>query len=328
MTALVLALLAPSASAEPVVNGVQAQIHPEGLRFLSDELSGSTWSVAPEGDVTFDWSCYDLTIEDLDLDLVFGPVSMVAQTNRLVLDAQVVSAVGTDMFLDGFATGGACFDFGTGIDEIAVRDMTVSGELFPRIVDDGTLALTFLDPLQIDADTTIDLTAIPDLVEDGLLLFLEDALLNFAENELQEQLPGLLASLTVDGFLYQSEFAGFAFGVTPSAVTSSEEGLYASATIDLGGDGGPGRILELGPRNGSHFAVGLTEAMVEEVAVAAFDQGLIQPDSEATGGLFDELLTGLGLEGDLTVQLGTNVAPEVRIAAGGMAVALPATALT
>ncbi len=322
-----LALVSSSAGAAPVIDAVQAQIHPAGLGFLSSELSDSTWAIAPDGPVVFDYGCYELTIENLDLALVFGPVSLVAGSNRLALDAEVVSAEGRDMRLDARGTGGACITFGTDIEEVTVRDMTVNGELFPRIVDDQ-LAVTFFEPLQLDADVSIDLAQLPDFVEEGLLLFLEDALLNFAVTELEEQLPDLLAGLTVDGFLYQTEIAGFSLGILPSAVTSSEEGLYASATVDLGGDGGPGRRVDLSPRGDSHIAVGLTEALVEEVAVAAFDQGLIQPGSDTTGDLFRDLLEGLGLGTDLQVQLGTNVAPRVRIADGVMAIALPQTSLS
>jgi len=329
LTALWFALLAPSATAVPVDNGVQAQIHPAGLRFLSRELSNSPWSLASsKGPLDLTFECYAMTIDNANLELTFGEVSLTTERNRLVLDAEVQSAVGRDMHVDANATGsGLCVSFEGDVVEMSVRDLRVSGELLPTIIDD-TLDVAFLQPLEVDATTSVDFANVPNWVEEAALLILEDALLNYAGNELEAELPNLLASLTIDGFLYQSEFAGFSIGVVPSAVRTTEQGLYASASIDLGGDGGSGELLDLPPRDGSHVAVGITEAMVEEVGAAAWANGLIAPDSETTNALFTDLLDGLGLGRDVQVRLGINTEPRVRITPEGMAIALPATALT
>lgn len=312
----------------PVENGIQAQIHPAGFRFLSRELSGSTWALKPT-DVQLEWECYAIAIAEANLELEFGRVDIQSSFNRLELDAEVVSAVGRDMHIDARSPGGVslCVPFQGAITELAVRDARLTGDLFPQIYRD-TIDITFLEPLELDADATVDFTSIPNFVEDGLLLFLEGALLNYAETELEEELPALLASLTVDGFLYQTEFAGFEFGVTPSLVSNSEEGLYAAANIDFGGDGGPGRIFNLEPRGTSHVAVGLTEAIIEELAVAAWAQGLITPDSETTTTLLSDLLTGLGLGEGLAAQIGVNVAPKVEITGEGIRLRLPKTAVS
>lgn len=327
MSLFLASLFVSPVSAAPVVHGVQAQIHPAGFRFLSRELTGSTWAIAPTKVENLEFECYAIDITNANLELEFGEVIVSTGLNRLELDAQVVSAVGRDMAVRAVATGFPCVSFDAQMEEVALEDVRITGDLFPRINGD-VIDVAFLEPLDIQGNATIDFLSIPDFVEQGLLLFLQGALLNFAENELEQQLPDLLASLTVDGFLYQSEFAGFTFGVTASSVTNTSEGLYAAGSIDLGGDGGDGELLDLSPRGESHIAVGLTEAMLEEVAVAAWDQGLITPDSEPIALLIDDLLASLGLGDGLAVQIGANAAPRVTVDAGGMAVALPRTTVS
>ena len=324
MNILFFALLAPSASAAPVVNGVQAQIHPAGFAFLSRELTGSPWSIDPPGRLVYEDENYQIIIDNPNVEMQFGDVTLASTLNRLLLDAEIATASGRDMSMDLTISG---IPISTTIAEYQVSNLRITGQMFPQIFEDG-IDIRFLEPLQLDGDLDVDLVGIATPIEDGALTILRGTLLDFMEAELQRQLPELLAELTIDGFLYQSEIAGVSFGVTPSLIGNSDEGLFAAASIDLGGDGGPGNILDLGPRNRSHLAVGLTEAMVEEVAVAAWAGGLITPDSEATQPLFAELLEGLGLGGDLQVQLGTNVAPRVQVGAGGMRITLPGTELT
>lgn len=300
-----------AAMAAPSTAGLQAQVHPAGLELLSAEVGGLSIEVGPL-DLAADLSCYAITVDDFNLEVTVDDLQLAATSAGLEVDVQL-HARGTYIDIAG-ASGwfDTCIDFARLIELIEVSDARLQGTLTARVVD-GELALAFAAPPTVTGHVRSDADWFPDTL---VWSWLEGTVLDQASTQLEAQLPGLVANLTSEAFLVDP------LGTAPIALSVGgarvdADGLYAAVDIDLGGAGSQGRTLDLAPRAGSHFAIGLTEGLAQGALGYGWEQGLIDPSNPANQALVQSLVDGLDLGADLDIDLTLAGAPTVRVSPEG-----------
>jgi MYXO-CTERM domain-containing protein len=304
------ALLSVTALGAPLERGLQAQLYPAGLDFLSNELSELELEVGPM-DFSTTVECYDpLTIEDFNVSVVFDSVELTPGDGTLALDVQLGTIQGTYWDVSG-TTGwfDTCFDFDVLVELIEVRNARLTGSL-EADVSNGELVLNWVTPPSVTGELYSDIDWFPD---DLVLSLVQDLVLEELAAALEEQVPPLVRELTL-GTLPLGEVAGIPIGIDVDAVrVSASEGLYTAVDVDLGTDGGDGVALDLPLRGGSHFAVGITEELAQDALDLTWATGLLDPDSETTAELIGELIAELDLGADIEAELGVGAAPQVTL---------------
>ena len=316
--------LAASALAAPVDRGLQAQIHPLGYDFVSEELSGTSWSFGPTVFETY-WECYDpLVINDLNLSVQIDDVALVPQWDAIGVEVDFGEVRGENITLAGYSGWiDICIDFTLALEYIELNNGSLTGELSADVVG-SALELSFPSPVVLEGDLSSEVSWLPD---DIIWLFLQNTALDLASGMIEEELPPLVSQFTAEGFLFTT-FGDFDVRLGADEVRASPEGLWAAIDVDIGGDGGEGVELDLEPRGQSHVAVGLTEALAEEILDAAFAEGVLDQDSPIIRDLIVDLLATLDWDDDVEVALGVQRPASVTIGADGVHLDLKKVTLT
>ena len=227
MTLLALSLLAPPAAAAPVDRGLQAQIHPAGFDFASDQLAGFSYGYGPV-DIVSSWECYDIIeVFDLNLDVEIASVSLEPRSGALAVDVQLGTVYGYNMRPDRR--------------ERLVRPVPrlrrrprvhLAAQRPPDGRDVGGRGGRRAAPVLRSAPGAVgqlrlDIAWFPD---DIAWSFMEDTVLELAGEAIGEALPPLVADLTADGLLLGT-FANIPVHLEVDDVSSSTTGLYAAADV-------------------------------------------------------------------------------------------------
>lgn len=308
-----------AAHGSPVRDALQAQILPEAYDFFAEELSGTTWPVGPT-DFTGEWECYhEITIEGLNLSLELDRVLLAPVDHGIDLDVLLGEVRGENMPMRGDSDLlDVCLDFNTVLKYVELKKGHLEGVLGAK-VEQRAISLFFPQPVELTGEMESDIRNFPDGVA---WAFAENAVLNAVRGAIETELPAAVASLTADGFALSTFGGDVKVDLQAREVRAGTDGLVAAVDVDLGGDGGVGANLRLGPHGTSHGAVGLTASLAEEVLQAAWINSVFGSRSRLIGPLVDELLATLDLGNDVDVFYGLAAPPAVVIDPDGIFVKL------
>jgi hypothetical protein len=312
----------PAAWAAPVHRGVQAEVFPGGLRFAADRLEAEPLEIGPF-DLQTSIDCYHtLDVRDFALTVPFASIDVALGQGTIEVDVQLGEVLGEDIGIQGVSDWfDLCIDFDTTVEYVRIRDGRLRGTL--RVATEGDRpALAFASPPVLTGEFDSQIDWFPD---DLAWALFGDVVLDTAADLLADRLPGLLEA-PIDAVV-PTAFGDIPASISVSEVGAAPSGVSAAADVDLGADGAPdGPTLALGERDGSHFAVGVTEDLVQEVLDVARADGILAAGATSTEALIADLQATAGL-GSVTPVLDIDGQPSVVVGPDGLRLALPGVTL-
>lgn len=298
---LSLLLSASLAQAGTVPDGIQAAFYPSGLNFTEDQVRGLEFPIRKD-EISAEVGCYDaIGLRNIRMDVPIDDISLVLEANSLAVVVELGIVRGEDMeiFGEDSDTWDACPSFSTTVDYIELRGAELELEVRPRIYQ-GRLILDVVDTPYLSGDLDSDVGWFPD---DAVLEYFEDALMEklavVAADAVIAELEGM-----VDGPLYGDQWGDFAMDIALDSLDLGPQRLRMDSETAVRWEGQAGCAgdprsvpvntgrspqMEFGAADGSDFAVGVTEAMVNEIFQTGWQDGWFCFDADEVDGLVDGL---------------------------------------
>ncbi len=309
---MLILLLAATASAGLIDNGLQAAVFPDALSFAESRLAGTSFDLF-EDELGGRYDCWDeLGIQDFNLKIPVMDVELSLGGGALSVAVEFGSVYGRDMTVYGVDSDifDTCPEFEAQLNYVELEDARLELSLAPR-VSAGVLSLELVDPPTLSGDLDTDFEDLPD---DLVLYFFEESIFEIAEDELGALLPALTAEYLAEPVLLGQQYGDFDVDLGLDKADISGRSLRMAANTELAWrgdgcpsgerpDGSPGLspVLDFGDGGGSSLGVGLTEGMLNEMFLSAWRGGYfcfteenVAEFLDRMGGSFDPGVAGLG----------------------------------
>ncbi len=326
------AWIAASALAGTVEGGMQAAFFADGVGFVEDRLSGLDLSFE-EDRVSAAVDCYDeVGVRDFNLEVPVRSVALGMSGEGLAVDVDFGEIHGEDMVVYGLDSDylDSCVEFEGDLEYLSLVNGHLSLTLAP-VVEDGGLGLEVVGTPVVEGELDTDIAWFPD---DLVLAWFEEEIFAALADAVAASVPELareyLGDALLDGQDYGDWSVGLALddvaidpsrlalGITPDVAWTGEDGC--PDTSRTGGDPGRTPTLAFEAADGSSLAVGVTEAMLNELFQEAWRQGYFCFTEDNLAEFVDTVQDWFDPEvGDLRATVGLGEPPRVTVEADGIA---------
>lgn len=308
--------------AAPAERGVQVQVQPATFDFIEQELTEEPFDFGPYSFNTSYECYYDLTIDNFNLSVEIESVGVDLKNGSIDIDVQLGLVRGENIFVAGVSGWlDVCIDFDTTVQYVELTDGRLQGSLRAVPKGDG-VALEFIGTPTISGFFDSEIDWFPD---DIVWAFASDLVLEEVGSYLVEAIPGVLEE-PFSG-VFDSPIGELPVELTIDDISSTPDGLYAAADVDLGAEGGDGPTLDLEGDGESHVAIGVTQDLVRDVLSVAWESGVLEDGAESTEDLVDDLLSELGLPEGVTTSFEIGEIPEIAIDSEKLTLEMPSASL-
>jgi hypothetical protein len=329
-----------AAAANPVAGGVQVAFFGPALDLASAVAETQDLTIE-EAELSGEYSCYDkVGVRDFNINIPVDTADFTLKNGSLEVELRFETIRGEDMVLFGEDDdwADACASFETDIAYVQIDDAHVVLELRPILSEAGELEMEVVGQPTIEGDLDTDISWVPD---DVVLYFLEDTIFETASEKIAEAVPELVAGL-IEGSLYAGSFGDFDVQVDLSDVDVDEDALQIGVdpSFTWTGEGcartdaptqASGRDIEVdfGAGDGSAFALGLPELMVNRILLSAYADGLLCLDEGTLGDLVETLEAQLaGVVDNISVAAELNALPTATLDTDGIRLDFPSLSVS
>jgi len=276
---MILALLLAPAHAE---DGLQAQVFPGGIADMTSLFEGTAYDIV-KADVGGAYDCWDYVgVRNFNLHVPVRTIDVDTSADGLTLTLAFDQIHGEDMEVYSTDTEwtDTCIEFDGTVKYLHLDNAVLTATIRPTITD-GQLGFEVVGTPTLSGDLDSDVAWFPD---DLVLTFFEQTILDTVAESIGEYAPALLEE-ALTGPLFEGSYADFDYALTMTGAETSDQGVRASASVDVGwsgddgcpgGEGDPqGRDprLDFGDGDGSTFALGLTEGELDRALVSLWEDG-------------------------------------------------------
>ncbi|MEE2750329.1 MAG: hypothetical protein VX519_02795 [Myxococcota bacterium] len=279
-------LLAMTATAAPVEEGVQLAVFPDGADFAGHFMEGQVFDVALD-EVALEYGCYDtLGVLDFNLNVPVESMSIDLLSQEISVTVTFGTILGEDMVLFGEDEDwfDVCPAFTTNFRYAQVDDLVIKLALLPSI-EDGDLSLSLARDVIATGSLHTDIEWVPDAL---ILPLVEDMIWETLEQTATEMIPDMVASYWDKDMISGSVF-DFDLSARLDNANISAQALQMGATLEANWTGssqcsianhepedhGRSPSLDFGNGNGADLGIGITEGQLNQLFRQAWSDGFL-----------------------------------------------------
>jgi len=262
--------------------GVQLRVYNGAMSFLGEYMSGQSFDFGYT-DIVSTYSCYDeIGVLDFNLEVPISNLSLRSNDEGLYLSIAFDQIHGENMELYGVSGWwDTCVDFDGDLNYVRVDGASLTATLGVK-ASGGDLEVYWAGDPQLTGSISTDISWFPD---DIALYFLEDLIMEKAEEAVTEQVPALVNDY-LGAALLDGEYGDFDVIVELEDADTTNEALALAASADVGWSSDdacppegsppdPGRTPTLDFENdGSDLAIGITESALNSFFNESWTGGL------------------------------------------------------